>query len=89
MKHRITFTIFSLLLFTFSFHSGDDKKFPKILDDDNSQYTDVGNIRLTVTNFGTYGHGFTLWPQQPSCEYPAGSGIEHIFDGGLWVQRPS
>ncbi|MCF8413868.1 MAG: hypothetical protein K9G44_10670 [Melioribacteraceae bacterium] len=57
----------------------------KITDDDNSNYTDAGNLRLTVTNFGTYGHGFTLWPQQPSCEFPAGSGIEHIYDGGLWV----
>jgi hypothetical protein len=32
-----------------------------------------------------YGHGFSLWPDQPSCEYPIGSGIEHIFAGGLWV----
>jgi len=32
-----------------------------------------------------YGNGFALWPQQPSCEYPLGSGIEHIFDGSLWV----
>ena len=28
---------------------------------------------------------FHLWPDQPSCEYPKGSGIEHIFDGGLWI----
>lgn len=54
-------------------------------DDDNSHYTNVGNIGLTITNFGTIGHGFTLWPQQPSCEYPKASGIEHLFDGGLWV----
>ncbi|RPI18239.1 MAG: hypothetical protein EHM58_06340 [Ignavibacteriae bacterium] len=54
-------------------------------DDDNSHYTNVGNIGLTITNFGTLGHGFTLWPQQPSCEYPKASGIEHLFDGGLWI----
>ncbi|HEX7358224.1 MAG TPA: hypothetical protein VF270_10990, partial [Ignavibacteriaceae bacterium] len=47
--------------------------------------TTVGNIGLTLTNFGTYGNGFSLWPDQPSCEYPKGSGIEHIFDGGLWI----
>ena len=29
--------------------------------------------------------GFTLWPGQPSCEYAKGSGIEHLFDGGLWI----
>ena len=57
----------------------------KTLDDDNSHYTNVGSIGLTVTNFGMYGNGFALWPQQPSCEYPLGSGIEHIFDGSLWV----
>jgi hypothetical protein len=57
----------------------------KALDDDNTKSTDVGNIGLTITNFGTYGHGFSLWPQQPSCEYPLGSGIEHLFDGGLWI----
>ncbi len=56
-----------------------------LADDDVSHYTNVGNIGLTITNFGTVGHGFALWPQQPSCEYPKGSGIEHIFDGGLWV----
>jgi hypothetical protein len=56
-----------------------------LADDDNSHYTNVGNIGLTITNFGTIGHGFTLWPQQPSCEYPKASGIEHLFDGGLWV----
>lgn len=61
------------------------KKINKTLDDDNTKYTNVGNIGLTITNFGTYGHGFSLWPDQPSCEYPLGSGIEHIFDGGLWI----
>ncbi len=54
-------------------------------DDDVSKYTSVGNIGLTITNFGTIGHGFTLWPGQPSCEYPRGSQIEHLFDGGLWI----
>lgn len=57
----------------------------KTTDDDNSKFTNIGNIGLTVTNFGTYGNGFSLWPNQPSCEFPLGSGIEHIFDGGLWI----
>ncbi len=57
----------------------------KTLADDNTKFTNVGNIGLTITNFGTYGHGFSLWPTQPSCEYPLGSGIEHLFDGGLWI----
>ena len=78
----LPFTIYSFML---NPGSDDDKRFAKILDDDNSKYTNIGNIGITVTNFGTYGNGFVLWPNQPSCEYPLGSGIEHIFDGGLWV----
>jgi hypothetical protein len=57
----------------------------KSLDDDESKFTNVGSIRLTVSNFGTLGHGFNRWPAQPNCEYPAGSGIEHLFSGGLWL----
>jgi len=53
--------------------------------DDAKKITSIGNIGLTITNFGTYGNGFVKWPQEPSCEYPLGSGIEHIFDGGLWI----
>lgn len=80
--------LFFLLLLIFSINTTaqeNQNTLLKTLDDDNSKYTNVGNIGLTVTNFGTYGHGFSLWPDQPSCEYPIGSGIEHIFDGGLWV----
>ncbi len=53
--------------------------------DDNTKYTSVGNIAITITNFGTLGHGFRLWPQQPSFQYPRGSGIEHMFIGGIWI----
>jgi hypothetical protein len=80
---------FLLILFTISslgfILSDDFQKLNKQLKDDNSKFTNVGNIGLTITNFGMYGHGFTLWPSQPSCEYPKGSGIEHLFDGGLWI----
>ncbi len=86
MKSKFKFLVLLLALITFAFRpDGGDKKLNKKLDDDNSKYTNVGSIGLTVTNFGMYGNGFALWPQQPSCEYPLGSGIEHIFDGGLWI----
>ena len=64
-----------------------DPRLQKTLIDDDDNFTDVGNIRLTVTNYGTFGDGFiTQTPvDQPSCEYPKGSGIEHLFVGGLWV----
>src|SRR3989338_1908460 len=53
--------------------------------DDNSKFTNTGNIAITISNYGVFGHGFRLWPQQPSMQYPRGSGIEHCFVGGLWV----
>ncbi len=64
-----------------------DPRLYKSLIDDDDNYTNVGNIRLTITNYGTFGDGFiTQTPvDQPSCEYPKGSGIEHLFVGGLWI----
>ena len=85
MKFQYRILYLSILFCAFAYSQGvEDKTFPKILNDDN-KYTNVGNIGITVTNFGTYGHGFVFWPEQPSCEYPLGSGIEHVFDGGLYV----
>ncbi len=85
MKYKLLFISLVLLFCAFQYDGGDNKKLHKNLADDDHHYTNIGNIGLTVTNFGTYGDGFAFWPQQPSCEYPLGSGIEHIFDGGLWV----
>lgn len=49
--------------------------------------TDVGNIGITFSNNGIFGNAFAGIFNQgvPSVEYPIGSGIEHIFEGGLWV----
>ena len=50
--------------------------------------TSASNIGMTVTNFGIIGNAFGAsfdLEGQPSCEYPKGSGIEHLFDGGLWI----
>ncbi len=86
MKKFLLLILFTFTLSAFTSYQGDeDRRFNKVLDDDNSKFTNIGNIGITITNFGTYGHGFVLWPEQPSCEYPLGSGIEHIFDGGLWI----
>lgn len=54
-------------------------------DDVNNKFTNVGNIAMTVTNYGTIGNGFVNFPNQPSCQYPKGSGIENMFLGGLWI----
>lgn len=49
--------------------------------------TTRANVRLTGTNVGTFGNAFRGYRDgsgTPSMEYPAGSGIEHLFEGGLW-----
>ena len=61
------------------------RKLSKPADDTDQNYTTVGNIGLTVTNFGTIGDRNAYWPNQPSCEYPRGSRIEHMYQGALWV----
>lgn len=50
--------------------------------------TSVSNIRLAVTNVGTFGNAFRGYrdgTSNESCEYPAGSGIEHLFESGIWI----
>lgn len=73
-----------LLLFSPSLYAQSVQHLGKTEGDDNSKYTNVGNISITISNYGVVGHGFRLWPQQPSMQYPRGSGIEHMFVGGLW-----
>ena len=57
--------------------------------DDYWHYHDVGNLGLTVTNFGVIGEGYNN-PNQPSCMYKLHADnprnqIEHMSFGGLWV----
>jgi hypothetical protein len=65
--------------------AGEPDGFQKTTELIDRKYTSVGNIGMTVTNFGTIGTRNAFWPKQPSCEYPRGSRIEHIYQGGLWV----
>lgn len=46
--------------------------------------TDVGLMGLTLTNLGYFGTAFSN-RNQPSCEYPLNSHVEHVYRGGLWV----
>jgi hypothetical protein len=57
----------------------------KLAEDTDKNATTIGSIGLTVTNFGTIGTRNAYWPSQPSCEYPRGSRIEHMYQGALWV----
>lgn len=54
----------------------------------DEKVTSASNIAATVSNLGILGNSFSgsfNVEGFPSCEYPANSGIEHTFDGGLWV----
>lgn len=52
-----------------------------------SAVVDVGNVGLTVTNAGFLGRANVRNTPtgDPSFEYPLDSGIEHLFEAGLWV----
>ena len=52
----------------------------------------VGNMWLTVTNYGIFGNQSDASVRDPetglsapSCEYPGGSGMEYLFQGALWI----
>jgi hypothetical protein len=52
----------------------------------------VGNMLMAITNWGFFGsqidEGFRdpeTGELAPSCEFPAGSGIEYLFQGALWI----
>lgn len=49
--------------------------------------TSIGNVGMTLSNFGTIGQpNIRNNPSgNPSLEYPLNSGIEHLFEGGLWI----
>jgi hypothetical protein len=85
MNSRQRLHFFFILSFLLSPFITEAQHLSKTTGDDNSKYTSVGNIAITITNFGVIGTGFKTWPTQPSFQYPRGSGIEHMFVGGLWV----
>jgi hypothetical protein len=74
---RIQFTIALLTLtITASAQSFEEKN------------TSVSNVKVAVTNVGTFGNAFRGYRDgsaTTSCEYPAGSGVEHLFESGIWV----
>ncbi|HCQ17295.1 MAG TPA: hypothetical protein DIU20_13585 [Cryomorphaceae bacterium] len=54
----------------------------------DDKVTSASNVRLNVSNYATFGNawrGYKDGSGDPSCEYPAGSGIEHLFEGGIWI----
>ena len=48
---------------------------------------DVGNVGITVTNAGFVGKAQVRNSPTgpPSFEYPLDTGVEHLFESGLWI----
>ncbi len=90
IKIQITFII---ICFLHSFILADER-LPFELnktnaDGDYTHYTTVGQMGMTITNFGILGEGYNN-PDQPSCmykQYPDNikEQIEHFSYAGLWV----
>ncbi len=78
--------LFSVLLLMSSAGSmASSQELAKRTEDTDRNATTAGSLGLTVTNFGTIGTRNAYWPSQPSCEYPRGSRVEHMYQGALWV----
>lgn len=61
----------------------------KTTQSDYWHYTTVGQLGLTITNFGVIGEGYSN-PDQPSCmykQYPNSikEQVEHMSYGGIWI----
>jgi hypothetical protein len=48
---------------------------------------DVGNLGMTITNAGFFGKNSVRNNPTgpPSMEFPLDSGVEHLFEAGIWV----
>jgi hypothetical protein len=47
---------------------------------------DIGNLWYTITNWGMYGSGDEYFcPGSPNAEWPAGSDVEYLFIGCIWI----
>ncbi len=55
---------------------------------DGSNVHNVGELQMHLGNWGAFGSypGLPLpFSEQPSAQWPAGSGVEYLFAAGLWV----
>ena len=55
---------------------------------DGSFVHNVGELQLNITNWGLLGSTPTArrsYSNAPSAMWPAGSGVEYLYGGGLWV----
>ena len=88
MKKKLLYTIRVLLFIVLFFSFTYAQSFEDIYD----KYTSVGQLGLTVTNFGVLGNGWNKINGRilPSCQYKQNTEIlrdqvEHFSYAGLWI----
>ena len=89
MYCKLFFIVFTLQLFA------QERSIRRVqtASDEYDKYTSVGNLGLTITNFGILGNGWNLMEDgsiNPSCQYKqqteiAREQIEHFSYAGLWI----
>lgn len=55
---------------------------------DGSCVMTAGQLQMNITNHGLLGSHYSLltsYSDAPSAQWPAGSGVEHLFAAGLWI----
>jgi hypothetical protein len=63
------------------------KALERIMVLDGSAVHNVGNLQVNVTNWGVFGSypSSTLdMSESPSAQWPANSGVEYLYIGGIW-----
>ncbi len=80
MNQQLRFVLCLLLLSSFSLSAKAQVGFEEAV-------VDVGNVGLTITNAGFVGRANIRNNPTgpPSFEYPLDSGVEHLFESGLWI----
>jgi hypothetical protein len=67
---------------------GNEREIPRVIVIDGSGVHDIGELHLHTGNWGIFGsYPSSSMPvaQFPSAEWPAGSGVEHLYIAGLWI----
>lgn len=82
MKRVMVLSLMLLVGILFARIAGGYPEPSRQMDDSIMNY---GNIRLRTTNYGFLGSGDEFTPQYPSLEYPAGSGIDYLYQAAPWI----
>ncbi len=76
----VTLTVIAISALLFS--AGVEENITRRMD--VTKWHQANNVTLRVSNYGFFGSGSNR-PIWPSLEYPAGSGIDYLFQGALWI----